>query len=85
MEIIYSSKFEREYRRLSSDLKLSAKKKEKIFRKNPFYPSLNTHKLSGKLDDLWSFSVDYRTRIVFEFSKKDIVFFLSVGNHDIYK
>lgn len=85
MQIIYSSKFEREYKKLTPELKLIAKKKEKIFRKNPFNPSLETHKLSGKLYPNWSFSVSSSYRIIFEFASEEIIYFHSVGNHDIYK
>ncbi len=85
MQIIYSSKFKREYKKLTSELKTSAKKKEKIFRKNPFQASLNTHKLSGDLKDFWSFSISYSHRIIFEFAPKEVIHFHSVGSHDIYK
>ncbi|MFN4213032.1 MAG: type II toxin-antitoxin system YafQ family toxin [Microgenomates group bacterium] len=57
---------------------------EKIFRKNPFAPQLKTHRLEGKLKDFWSFSIDYHYVILFEFINKNIVWFHSVGTHDIY-
>ncbi|MBI3627039.1 type II toxin-antitoxin system YoeB family toxin [Candidatus Uhrbacteria bacterium] len=61
------------------------KENEKIFRKNPFDPSLKTHKLKGKFKDFWSFSIGYKYRIVFEFSADGFVYFLSAGDHDIYQ
>jgi mRNA-degrading endonuclease YafQ of YafQ-DinJ toxin-antitoxin module len=86
MNIIYSSKFAREYKRLSPKSKLSAERQEKIFRNNPFDLKLNTHKLKGRLRDFFSFSISYRYRIIFEFSEdKDTVYFHSVGDHDIYQ
>jgi mRNA-degrading endonuclease YafQ of YafQ-DinJ toxin-antitoxin module len=85
MQIIYSSKFEREYRKLTPELKLVAKKKEKIFRKNPFDPALETHKLHGKLHPNWAFSISHGYRIIFEFASEKLIYFHSVGNHDIYK
>lgn len=85
MKIIYGPKFEKKYKRLPSDIKNIAVKQEAIFRKNPFNSKLNTHKLKGKLKEFLSFSVGYRYRIVFEFIKnKEIVYFHSIGNHDIY-
>lgn len=84
MKIYYSSKFEKEYRRLPSKIKLLAEKKEKIFRVDPFESSLKTHKLKGKLSNFWSFSIDYQYRILFEFAKKDEVWFFSIGTHNIY-
>ena len=85
MEIYYSSKFEREYKRLPLKVKLAAEKKEKLFRKNPKEKSLKTHKLTGKLKQYHSFSIDYQYRIIFEFASKNKVWFLSVGTHEIYK
>lgn len=85
MKIIYSSKFAREYKKLPLKIKISAEKKEKVFKKDPFDSSLKTHKLTGKLKDYYSFSIDYQYRIIFEIVKKDVVWFHSVGTHAIYK
>lgn len=85
MEIIYSSQFARKYRKLPLLVKGTAEEKEKIFRKNPFEPSLKTHKLKGELDGFWSFSVNQKYRIIFEFTKKDKVWFHTVGDHSIYR
>lgn len=85
MEIIFSKKFEHEYRKLPVFVKKSAEKKELIFRSNPFDLSLNTHKLHGKLESFYSFSIGYNYRIIFEFGGKNVVYFYSVGTHDIYQ
>lgn len=86
MKIIYSSKFAKEYRKLSDEIKSIAEKQENLFRNDPFNVSLKTHKLKGKLKDFYSFSIGYKYRIIFEFSKdKEVVYFYSVGNHDIYQ
>ncbi len=86
MEIVYSLKFAREYKNLSEKVKNKAERQEIIFRKNPFDPRLKTHKLKGKLSGFLSFSIGYKYRLIFEFSKdKKIVYFHSVGNHDIYQ
>ena len=73
MQIFYSRKFAKEYKRLPLKVKLLAEKKEEIFRKNPFESQLKTHKLSGRLKDYHSFSIDYQYRIVFEFENDDTV------------
>lgn len=86
MEIIYSPKFAREYKKLPRDVKSLAEKQEIIFRKDPFDPKLKTHKLKGKFSGFLSFSIGYKYRIIFEFSKnKKTVHFHTVGNHDIYQ
>jgi mRNA-degrading endonuclease YafQ of YafQ-DinJ toxin-antitoxin module len=84
MKIFYSPKFGRQYKKLPKPIQLLAEKREKIFRKNPFQPTLKTHKLGGKLEEFWSFSIDFKYRIIFEFMPDKTVHFHSVGDHDIY-
>ena len=86
MKIIYTSKFEREYRKLPEQIKILAEEKEKIFRNNPLNPRLKRHKLHGKFKEFWSFSIDFKYRIVFEISKdKKTFYFHSVNDHNVYK
>ena len=84
MKIYYSSKFAKEYKALSVGVKKKAEEKEKIFRKNPFDKRLETHKLSDRLKDFWSFSIDHKYRIIFEFADEKTVWFHIVGDHSIY-
>jgi len=55
-----------------------------LFINNPFDDRLRTHKLSGKLKSLWSFSINYDLRIVFFFTKdkptKAVL--IDIGTHD---
>lgn len=85
MTIYYSSKFAKEYKKLPLKVKLLAEKREKIFRTDPFDPQLKTHKLTGKLKEYYSFSIDYQYRIIFEFADKNTIWFHSIGTHEIYK
>lgn len=85
MKIIYSPQFEREYRNLSNVIKGKTEKREKIFRANPFDKRLKTHKLEGRLAELWSFSIDYRYRIIFEFANEKTIIFHIIGDHSIYR
>jgi len=84
MQIYYSSKFEREYRKLPHAIKILAEKREQLFRKNTFDPALDTHKLGGRLKGFWAFSIDQKYRIIFEFAKDDTIWFHSVGDHSVY-
>lgn len=88
MQIIYSSKFIRNYKKLPDKIKRSAEEKEKIFLQNPFDPRLKTHKLHGKfrrkIEKYWSFSIGYKYRIVFRFIDKNTVRFYLIGTHRIY-
>jgi len=85
MRIIYAPKFAREYKKLSKKIKKAAEEREVVFRSNPFDPVLETHKLHGRLKEFWSFSIGFRHRIIFEFADGDVVYFHSVGDHDVYQ
>jgi mRNA-degrading endonuclease YafQ of YafQ-DinJ toxin-antitoxin module len=55
--------------------------------RDPFHPSLRTHKPSGNLSDVWSCSVDYKLRILFEFiddpdNPEQAILLLNLGSHD---
>lgn len=85
MQIFYSTKFEREYKKLPRRIQELAEEKEHIFRANPFDDRLDTHKLHGRLKGLWAFWIDQKYRIIFEFARKEIIWFHSVGDHSIYQ
>ena len=85
MEIRYSPKFRRQYKRLSAEVKTRAEKREVIFRKNPFDRRLKAHKLHGPQERFLSFSVDFSYRIIFEFVTAETVIFYEIGTHDIYE
>lgn len=86
MNIFSTKKFKEEYNELPKNIREKAKKQEKLFKNNPFYPSLHTEKLTPKSKEVWSFRIDKNYRIVFRFLDKDKVLFLNVGPHDwIYR
>ena len=66
--------------RLSDKLLSRADEKEALFKKEPFHPSLETHKLHGKDKDTWAFSIDRKYSIKFIFLKNDSVLFLAQDN-----
>jgi addiction module RelE/StbE family toxin len=53
-----------------------------VFLSDPFSSQLRTHKLSGKLQGLWAFSIDDDHRVVFEFIDQQRVLFIDIGSHD---
>lgn len=84
MKILYSPEFTHRYQRLSADIRNKAKKKEKIFRENPFDSRLKTHKLQGRMSEFWAFSIDFKYRIIFKFEDSDKVRFYTIGGHSMY-
>ena len=57
-------------------------KKVEDFIENPFDKKLKTHKLSGKLQNVWSFSLSRDLRVLFYFVENDKVIFFDIGKHD---
>jgi addiction module RelE/StbE family toxin len=53
---------------------------------DPFHPSLETHKLKGKLTGYWACSAGYDLRIVFDFVKNETnekeILLVDIGTHD---
>ncbi|NEN98991.1 MAG: type II toxin-antitoxin system mRNA interferase toxin, RelE/StbE family [Moorea sp. SIO3I7] len=54
---------------------------------DPFHPRLHTHKLKGDLSNIWSCSIDYSYRILFEFienpeDQEEAILLLNLGTHD---
>lgn len=87
MIIYYYPRFRRNYRRLDEHMKVQAEESIALFRREPFSVRLDTHRLHGKLRKQWSFSVNNRDRILFEFLNKvqTEVVFLDIGDHRIYR
>jgi mRNA-degrading endonuclease YafQ of YafQ-DinJ toxin-antitoxin module len=84
-EVAFSSSFKRAYKgRIKGNAGSEARFWEslEIFRNDPFDQRLRTHKLSGRLKELWSFSIGYDLRIVFSFLEGDRALFVDIGTHD---
>ena len=87
MTIYYHPRFQRCYKRLDPQIRLTAEKRIALFRKDALDQRLGTHRLHGKLKSLWSFSIDSRYRVLFEFinASQSEVIFLDIGNHSLYR
>jgi len=83
-EIHWGSSFRRAYRKriAKSPLEKQFARQMKAFIEDPFAPGLKTHKLSGKLRDLWSFSVSYDCRVIFKFLPAQEVLLIDIGSHE---
>lgn len=85
MEVSFSSAFQRAFKkRLQGNTDLEEKfwQKLELFTAYPYDPTLKTHKLSGKLKEFWSFSVDYDERVLFYFTEDGKAVFVDIGSHD---
>ena len=84
MKIFVSTRFLRDSKRIPKEARKDIEKAVATFVIDPHHPTLRTHKLAGALHGLWSFSVTYRLRIIFEFLDSTHVRFHNIGDHSIY-
>ena len=83
--VFFSPSFKRAFKKRIAGQKALEEKfwqRVEIFTNDPFDPRLRTHKLSGKLDELWSFSFAYDLRVVFYILPQNRVMFENIGTHD---
>lgn len=88
IKIVFTASFMREAKRLTkSDKNLGDEIAEKIelFRDRENHTQLKSHKLHGSFAKFWSFSVNYKYRIIFEPLGKNEFVLHDIGDHDIYK
>ena len=85
MEILYKPTFVRQFNKLEELLQDEVLDKIELFKDKKNHKQLKIHKLTGKLKDFYSFSVNYSYRIVFSYENKKSVVFLAIGDHGVYK
>jgi addiction module RelE/StbE family toxin len=84
LKIVWDQGFKRAYKKKiknNDDLKKKFWSAVNTFSKNPFDPRVRTHKLTGKLKDLWAFSCSSDCRVIFKFLEKDEVLLIDIGSH----
>ncbi len=85
IEVSFSSSFLKCYKKLikgNTEIENQFKSKLEIFRNNPYDSRLKTHKLAGKLQHIWSFSVNLSFRVTFYFVESNKVIFQYIGTHN---
>lgn len=83
--VLYSATFVRDVKKLTANLQEEVYEVVDKFKNTNNHKQLKVHKLTGRLKDTYSFSVNYSYRIIFEYvDKKTVAFLLTVGDHDIY-
>ncbi len=65
----------------SRGLERKFEKQRKLFKENPFHPSLETELLEPRNMRIWSFRIDRKYRAIFVFQQKDTVEIIDVNNH----
>ena len=90
MKIAWTPKSLRSFKRLvrkNPQLRIAIAKALRQLENDCYHSSLRTHKLTGNLADVWSCSIDYQYRILFEFIKdskteENVILLLNLGSHD---
>lgn len=84
LSLIYAPIFVRNLNKLENKLQDEVLEKIELF-KNPLnHKQLRVHKLRGHLKNCYSFSVNYRYRILFSYANTNEVNILAIGDHDVY-
>ena len=83
-EIVISKQFARQFRKLDAHLKDEVIEKLELLKDPVNHQSLKVHKLNGRLANKYSFSVNYKIRVVFSYPVPTEIFLLLVGSHEVY-
>lgn len=85
-KLVFTESYERREKKFLKqhpDLKQQYAKVLKLLSLNPGHPSLRLHKLSGRLETLYSISINYSYRIVIQFIiRDDMIIPINIGKHD---
>ncbi len=86
IEVEYTKDFLRVHKKFSHAFKAEIKERIEEFRDLANHQKLKVHKLKETMKGSYSFSINHRDRIVFEWSKdKNTAYFIDIGDHSIYK
>ena len=84
LQITYTERFKRHFKKLSTDEKSQFRNKLSIFVNNPMHPSLRTKRIQGT-DDLFEFSVNMDIRVIWFYEGDSLVALVDIGHHDILR
>ena len=85
MKVHFKPTFIKKFKKLESALQEEVFEKIEIFKDEKNHKQLKVHKLNGVLSGRYSFSINYKFRIVFVYLSKKEAVLLSVGDHEVYK
>lgn len=82
MDIEYSSRFKRSFKKLDRQLQIAAWQKLEIFKQDQNDPRLKTHKLQHTR--YYAFSITYKIRVIF-LTLNETIILVNVGDHSLYQ
>ena len=81
MKIELHRKFLKAYIKQPQKIREKFKEKRNLFLKDPFYPLLNNHSLSGGYCGCRSINITGDIRVIFYVKKNGDVVFIDIGSH----
>ena len=84
MKVYFKPTFIRQIKQLELSLQDEVVEKIELFKDKKNHKQLKVHKLHGILSGRYSFSVNYKTRVVFSHLSKTEAVLLAVGDHEVY-
>ena len=84
MKVAFTHKFIKTFEKLPAALLEEALQRIELLKDKNNHKALKVHKLHGPLTGKWSFSVNYKIRIIFSFYTKEEIVLLTIGDHKIY-
>jgi len=85
LQISFTPKFQRMLKKLEPALRDEVRENIALLENPANHQHLRVHKLQGRFGSVFSFSVNYRTRVIFEYENESSVILEAVGSHDIYR
>ena len=84
MKIVYIPVFIRQIAKLEAGFQEEMMDKIQLLKDVKNHHYLKVHKLHGRLANRYSFSVNYKTHIVFTYISKQEIALLAIGDHTVY-
>jgi mRNA-degrading endonuclease YafQ of YafQ-DinJ toxin-antitoxin module len=83
--VSYKPSFIKKVRHLDVELYKELLDRIELLKDDRNHNLLKVHKLHGHFKDCYSFSVDYRIRVIFQYESKNEIVLLSIGDHEVYR
>ncbi len=80
MRVYFSTRYDRDYRKLEKKMKSQVDERILLFIENQFHPLLNNHTLGGEYEGCRSINITGDYRAIFE-PRGEVCIFIRVGTH----
>jgi addiction module RelE/StbE family toxin len=81
MQISYSNKFKKQYKKFPPKLQQQTKARIELWQEQPNHPLLRLHRLEGKLSNFYSINITGDIRALYEVIGKEVVIYQFIGTH----